>query len=167
MIYIKADDRKSNTLLVLGVICLAVSYFTVTSNSQATRAVWTTFLILTGLSFVSLALIPRYKISLNDNEIVFKNRLGLFTKRISFSDIKQVKVLDREYPITLHRNTILHLLLWDRKFSRFKQIDLIDSYGSKISTIDGQAIGNNDFTKLVKVLKGRAAHNGRFQKTIN
>jgi hypothetical protein len=164
MTYIKADDRKSNALLFLGVTCLALTYFTLTSHSPATRAVWTTFLILAGMSFVSLAVIPRYKVSLNDNAVVIKSRFGLLSKRIPFSNIKQVKVLDKEYPVTLFRNTILHLLLWDKKFNRFKQIQLFDTYGSKISTIDGQAIDNNDFTKLVKALKSKAAHNSSFQK---
>ena len=121
-------------------------------------------MILAGMSFVSLAVIPRYKVSLNDNAVVIKSRFGLLSKRIPFSNIKQVKVLDKEYPVTLFRNTILHLLLWDKKFNRFKQIQLFDTYGSKISTIDGQAIDNNDFTKLVKALKSKAAHNSSFQK---
>jgi hypothetical protein len=164
MTYIKADDRKSNALLFLGVTCLTLSYFTLTANSQATRAVWTTFLIVVGLLFISFALLPRYRVSLSDNELILKSRFGLLSKRIPFGEIKQVKVLDKEYPVTLYRNTMLHLLLWGKKFNRFKQINLFDTYGSKISTIDGQAIDNSDFTKLVKVLKSKAEHNSSFQK---
>ena len=164
MTYIKADDRKSNALLFLGVTCLALTYFTLTSNSQATRAVCTTFLIVVGLLLFILALLLRYKVSLSDNELILKSRFGLLSKRIPFDEIKKVKVLDKEYPVTLYRNTILHLLLWDKKFNRIKQIDLFDTFGSKISTIDGQAIDNDDFAKLIKVLKNKAAHNSSINK---
>lgn len=159
MNYFKADNRKSNAVLFLGVTFLVLTYFTFNTESIATKVVCTTFLIIAALTFISLALIPRYKVSINKNELIIKSRLGLFSKRIPFSDIKQVKVLDKEYPITAYRNTILHLLLWDKKFNRFKQIQLYDMYGSKIFTIDGQAIDNNDFSRLVKSLKVKAAHN--------
>lgn len=159
MTYFKADNRKSSALLFLGVTCLGLTYFTLTSNSSATKLVWTTFLIVAGLLFVSLALSQRYKVSLSNKELILKNRFGFFSKRILFSDINQVKVIDQVYPVTLYRNTILHLLLWNKKFNRHRQIHLFDIYGDKLFTIDGQSIDNSDFNRLVKVLKSKAAHN--------
>jgi hypothetical protein len=160
----KADNRKSNALLFLGLTFWGLTYFTLTSNSPATKAVWTTFLTVAGLSSVCLALIPSYKVSVSDNELILKNRLGVFNKRIRFNDIKRVKVINQDYPVTLYRNTILHLLLWDKKFNRFKQIQLFDVYGGKLVTIDGQSIDDNDFNRLVKMLKSNAAHNKSFVK---
>lgn len=160
----KADGRKSNAFLLLGGTCLGLTYFTLTLNSAATKVVWTTFLNVTGLLFISLALLPRYKVSLSDNELIVKSRSGFFPKRIPFSNIMQVKVIDKEYPVTLYNNTILHLLLWNKKFNHFKQIHFYDIYGSKLFTIDGQSIDTSDFNKLVKVLKSKAAHNTSFVK---
>jgi hypothetical protein len=68
-------------------------------------------------------------------------------------EISRVKVLDKEYPVTLYNNTLLNVLLWDKKFNRFKQIELYDVFGTRIFIIDGQTVDNNEFTRLIKALK--------------
>jgi hypothetical protein len=84
---------------------------------------------------------------------VVKSRFGIRTREILLQEIRKVKVLDKEYPITVYNNSLLYLILWDKKFNRFKQIELYDVFGTRLFTIDGQAIENNEFTRLVKALK--------------
>ena len=153
MTLVTPDNRKSNALIFLGVLLLCLTYFTLTSDNAATQKVWTIFLVLAGLLFVSLGLLTRYIIYLTAATVIIKNRLGIFSKTIYRSDIAKVKVTEKDYPVSMYRNTLLHLLLWDKKFSRFKQVQLLDAFGNTLFTIDGQAIDNAAYSKLVKALK--------------
>ena len=149
----KPDNRRFNALICLGMVFIILAYVTSTATSAATRIVWTLFLGFFGIVFLALALLPRYKVQINENSVVINNRLNIFPKTILLNDVSKVKVIDKELPIGLYNNTILHLLLWNKKFNRYKQVQLLDLMGNKLFTIDGQLLENEDFKKLVKELK--------------
>lgn len=150
---IKTDYRKSNAFLVVGLIFLSLLYFTLQPESHSTKIFWSTFSVVISMIFLSAALLSRDIIQLSKDSLIIKNRLGIFTKRILFEDIKKSKLTDKEFPIGAYNNSILHLLLWDKKFNRFKFIELYDCMNKKIFTIDGQTVDNVDFGKLWKLLK--------------
>lgn len=147
------DNRKPNVLLLLGIIFIALTWLTLALNSTLASLIWTAFVLVVGIMFLSIGLFYRYKVKIDNKFLVLSNRIGLFVKVIHLDDIGNVKVIDREYPVTLYRNTLIHLLLWDKKFSRSKQIELFDTTGRKLFTIDGQTIDNKDFGRLVRALK--------------
>jgi hypothetical protein len=149
----KPDHRKINLLLFFGLLFLSLTYFTLNANSYATRIVWTIFLVLLGLIFIGYAFLYRYIITIQDRRLVVKSRFGFRRREIMLDEISRVKVLDKEYPVTLYNNTLLNVLLWDKKFNRFKQIELYDVFGTRIFIIDGQTVDNNEFTRLIKALK--------------
>jgi len=149
----KPDHRKINVLLLFGILFICLTYFTLNASSISTRIVWTFLLVLHGLICIGCATLYRYIITIQDGRLLVKSRFGIRTREILLEEIRKVKVLDKEYPITLYNNSLLHLILWDKKFNRFKQIELYDVFGTRLFTIDGQAIENNEFTRLVKALK--------------
>jgi hypothetical protein len=153
MTIFKPDHRKFNAMFFLGFILCGATYFTITSNFMATRIYWTLFQNCAGILFIGIALLNRYIIHIDRNSLIIKNRLGVFTKTIQLSEIKRIKITDKEYPVTLNSNTILHFFLWNKKFNRFKQIELFDIVNKKLFIIDGQAVDNTDFGKLCKFLK--------------
>ena len=147
------DKRKFNALLFLGLVLCGLTYFSINSESRPIKIYWTIFLNLLGLICICISLFYRHIVLLTKELIIINNRLGICPKKIELNKIKRVKIIDKEYPPTINNNTILHLLLWDKKFNRFKYIELFDSASKKIFTIDGQAIENADFTILCKYLK--------------
>src|SRR5688572_26655216 len=132
----KPDHRKTNVLFYFGILFLSLTYFTLNTSSKATIIVWTFFIVVAGFIFVGCAIMYRYIITIEDNRLIVKSRFGIRRKQILIEEINKIKVLDKEYPVTLYNNTILHLILWDKKFNRFKQIELYDVYGKKLFTID-------------------------------
>jgi len=101
--------------------------------------------------FILIALFNRHIIIVERECLIIKNRLNLFSKTIPLSEIVKVKVVDREPTVNI--STLLHLFLWDKKFRRFKEINLFNQFNEKLFRIDGQAIANSDFAKLINVLR--------------
>jgi hypothetical protein len=149
----KPDHRKSNALFVLGTCFSGLSYLALGSEGIFMKLYWVILCLSAGIICLSLSMLSRYVIHITQGILILSNRYRFLSKRIDLQEVKRVKVVNEEYPVGMYNNTLLHLLLWNRKFSRFKQIHLFDSTGKKIFTIDGQAVENKDFDRLIKVLK--------------
>ena len=145
MIKIIPDNRKFNALLLMGILLVGMTYFTKNSITLST-SIW-----FVGIIFILIALLNRHIIIVEKECLIIKNRVNLFSKTIPLSEIVKIKVVDRES--TGDTSTILHLFLWDKKFRRFKEINLFNQFNEKLFRIDGQAITNNDFAKLIRVLR--------------
>ncbi len=133
---LKTDYRKINAILTLGILLslLAVlTYFKLDNNSQL---IWTSFLLCSGLCFISIGILVKSRFKLNEDNIEITNLIGLGKKIILFSEIKRVQFIDKNLPITSNFNNPLLLILWNKKFKRIKHLILFSDH-KKIFKIDG------------------------------
>lgn len=146
----KSDNRIFVAVLVLGlsltfVGCVAVQHY----KTGLLVYVW----LFPGLIFLSLAFLKRELVVINDGYLIIRNRLNILPKRIMLKEITRVRAIEKELPILASRQNILFLILWNRKFKRIKNIEIFGAENSKIFTIDGRAIDNSDYVRLVRQIK--------------
>ena len=147
----KTDYRKLNATIFLGLILLSFAMVAFNKLDGSGKLVWTTFLLLSGGTFLAMGLFVKSKVRLTDELLEITNIAGLGTKRIHLKDIKRIKTIEKDLPVSASNNPLM-LILWDKKFKRIKKLELSDDKGV-ISTIDGHFIEDKDFESLKKKLK--------------
>jgi len=148
MSFYRADHRKSNVLILLGTIFMLVFFWTQELEFPSPRRVGVIF-IFSGLSCIIAALLYRYKVQLEEETLTVSSRFNWRKIVIPLSEIRTVKVKERDY---ISYN-LVHLLLWDKKFKKLRDIELYDIFGKIIFSIDGQSIDTRDISKLLRDLK--------------
>jgi hypothetical protein len=70
-------------------------------------------------------------------------------------EITKVKAIDKELSVLASSQNIFNLILWNQKFKRIKNIEIFGAGNSKLFTIDGRAIENSDYVRLIRQLKNK------------
>jgi len=148
----KSDNRIFIAALVLGLSlivlgCVVVQHY----NTGLLIYFW----LCPGLIFLSSAFLKRELVVISDGYLIIKNRLNILPKRIMLKEITRVKAIEKELSMLAGSENILSLILWNKKFKRIKNIEIFGAENSKLFTIDGRAIDNSDYVRLVRQIKNR------------
>jgi hypothetical protein len=152
VITFKSDNRIFIASLVLGLIltllgCVALQRYT--------TSLLIYFWLFPGFLFLSLAFLKRELVVIRDGYLIIKNRLNILPKRIMLKEITKVKAIDKELSVLASSQNIFNLILWNQKFKRIKNIEVFGAGNSKLFTIDGRAIENSDYVRLIRQLKNK------------
>jgi hypothetical protein len=152
VITFKSDNRIFIASLVLGLIftflgCLALQRYK--------TGLLIYFWLFPGFIFLSLAFLKRELVVVSDGYLIIKNRLNILPKRIMLKEIIRVKAIEKELSVLASSQNIFNLILWNEKFKRIKNIEIFGAENSKLFTIDGRAIDNSDYVRLICQLKNK------------
>ena len=149
---LKTDYRMIYAILALGIIFNLLAVLTYVRLDNESQLIMTSFLLCSGLIFISIGILVKSRFKLNEHNIEITNLIGLGKKIIFFSEVNRVQFIDKDLPVTSSYKNPLFLILWNKKFKRIKQLILFSDQ-EKIIKIDGRLIEDIDFEKLKKGLK--------------
>ena len=150
MIKFKSDDRLFIATLTWGLIMVVLGHVALKHYQVS---LFTCFWLLPGLFFIAIAFLKREIVIIDDGFLIIKNRLNILPKRIRLDEIKKVKALEQENSILASNQGLLHLLLWDKKFTRPKDIKIFGANKVKLFTIDARAIDNGAYVQLIQRIR--------------
>jgi hypothetical protein len=154
VITFKSDNRIFIASLVL-VLILTLLGCVALQRQRYTTSLLIYFWLFPGFLFLSLAFLKRELVVIRDGYLIIKNRLNILPKRIMLKEITKVKAIDKELSVLASSQNIFNLILWNKKFKRIKNIEVFGAGNSKLFTIDGRAIENSDYVRLIRQLKNK------------
>jgi hypothetical protein len=152
VIKFKSDNRLFIAMLILGILLIVLGCVALKPYQTS---VYTYLWLLPGLLFITLAFLKREVLTIDNGYLVIRNRLNILPKNIRLDDIKKVNAIEEENNLPGINQSILHLLLWDKKFKRIKDIEVFGAKNIKLFTIDGRALENLAYVQLIRLLKNK------------
>jgi hypothetical protein len=152
VITFKSDNRIFIASLVLGLILISLGCVAL---QRYTTGFFIYLWLFPGFIFLSLAFLKRELVVISDGYLIIKNRFNILPKRIMLKEIIRVKAIEKELSVLASSQNVFNLILWNEKFKRIKNIEIFGAGNSKLFTIDGRAIENSDYVRLIRQLKNK------------